>query len=417
MLPLSFSRKRKTEVEKLRAKAKQFKEWFESAMVMVDNVPIGVAWSDPKKNFEVTYINTCGRAMLAPFVPGGGDALTGKPVHTLFTPLEQRIAELSDPARLPLHETIQLGSVVLDIKVLAICNGEGAYIGAMAVWSDVTRRAQLAEMFEDSVKGVVAAVAAAAEGMRSTAGHMSSASGQVTQRSTTVATAAAQATTHVQSAAAAASQLSASSNEIGRKMAESSQIATRAVDEARRTNGTVQSLAEAAQKIGEVVTLIQNIAGQTNLLALNATIEAARAGAAGKGFAVVASEVKALANQTAKATEEIATQIAAIQAATGEAVSAIRGIGITIERVNEIGGAIASAVEEQTVATREIATSIESAAAGTHAVSSNISGVTSAAHETGAAVTEVLGSAETLSQQSDRLHREVESFLATIHAA
>jgi methyl-accepting chemotaxis protein len=417
MLRLSFPRRKSGEAEKLRAKVKQLKEWFESAMVMVDNVPTGVAWSDPQNGFTVTYVNAYGKAMLAPFTEDGGESLTGHPVEHLFAPLAARRAEIADPARLPIQETIRYGSLVLDVRVLAIRNAEGAYIGAMVAWSDVTRRAGLAAAFEQDVKSVVGAVAEAVAMLRHTAERMSAAAGQVAQRSGTMARMAADATLHVQSVAAATEELGASSGEIGRQVAQSSAAAMRAVDEVRRTDGTVQSLSEAAQKIGEVVTLIHSIAGQTNLLALNATIEAARAGEAGKGFAVVASEVKSLANQTAKATEEIASQVAAIQSATGEAVAAIRGIGGTIEEVNGIGGAIAESVGQQAAATREIAGNVQHAAAGTQEVSVNVDGVAAAAAEAGAAIAEVLGSADELSRQSDLLRQEVESFLAAIHAA
>jgi methyl-accepting chemotaxis protein len=412
-----FSRRRNDELAKLRAKAKQMKEWFESAMVMVDNVPIGVAWVDPQRDFAITYVNGHGRAMLAPFAAGGGDALAGQPLHALFPVLAKRRAELADPDRLPLHETVAFGALVLELEVLAIRNAEGVYTGAMTVWRDVTDRARLADRFEANVKSVVTAVASAAATMQATARGMSQAASEMTARSSTVAAAAEQATSNVQSVAGAAEQLTTSIGDIGRKVQDSSRMATKAVEETRRTDATVQSLSSAAQKIGEVIGLIQTIAGQTNLLALNATIEAARAGEHGKGFAVVASEVKALANQTAKATEEIAAQVAAIQAATGEAVAAIQSIGTTIEQVHEIGGAIASAVEEQGAATREIAANVQRAAAGTQDVSANIAAVTQASGKAGAATGEVLGSAGELAAQSQRLSDEVDAFLATVRSA
>jgi methyl-accepting chemotaxis protein len=412
-----FSRGRRGELEKLRGKARQMKEWFESAMVMVDNVPIGVAWADPQRDFTITYVNGHGRAMLAPFAAGGGESLSGQKLHALFPVLAKRRAELADPDRLPLQEILVFGSLVLELKVLGIRNAEGVYTGAMTAWTDVTHRTRLAEGFEANVKSVVTAVASAAAAMQATAHDMSQAAAEMTTRSSTVAAAAEQATSNVQSVAGAADQLTTSIGEIGRKVQESSRMATKAVEEARRTDATVQSLSGAAQKIGEVIGLIQTIAGQTNLLALNATIEAARAGEHGKGFAVVASEVKALANQTAKATEEIAGQVAAIQAATGEAVAAIQSIGATIEQVHEVGGAIATAVEEQGAATREIAANVQLAAAGTQNVSSNIAAVTRASGEASAATGEVLGSASELATQSQRLKDEVDAFLATVRAA
>jgi methyl-accepting chemotaxis protein len=189
------------------------------------------------------------------------------------------------------------------------------------------------------------------------------------------------------------------------------------VEQANRTNTQVEGLAEAAQKIGDVVKLINDIAGQTNLLALNATIEAARAGEAGKGFAVVASEVKSLATQTAKATEEIGSQISTIQSATKDSVQAIQEIGKTIAEINQIATTIASAVEEQGAATREIARNVQQAASGTTEVTSNISGVNQAASETGAAATQVLSSAGELAKQGETLRLKVDEFVAKVRAA
>ncbi len=276
---------------------------------------------------------------------------------------------------------------------------------------------QMADSFEASVKGVVQGVSTAAGQMQTSAQQMSATAEETQRQATAVAAASEQASTNVQTVASAAEELSSSIAEISRQVAESTKIAGKAVEDAGHTNDKVQALAEAAQKIGEVVKLINDIAGQTNLLALNATIEAARAGEAGKGFAVVASEVKNLATQTAKATEDIGAQIAAIQGATGEAVTAIKQIGETIGRVSEIATTIASAVEEQGAATQEIARNVQQASKGTTEVSSNIAGVTQAATDTGRVSVEVLTAAGDLSKQSARLRDEVDTFLGTIRAA
>jgi methyl-accepting chemotaxis protein len=276
---------------------------------------------------------------------------------------------------------------------------------------------RLADSFESSIKGVVQSVASQATEMQGSATTLASAAEQATQQATAVAAAVEQASANVQTVASSAEELTSSVLEIGRQMEQSAKIAHQAVGEADRTNIVVEGLSKTAQRIGEVVQLIQTIANQTNLLALNATIEAARAGDAGKGFAVVASEVKSLANQTAKATSDIKTQIDDIQATTGHTVEAIRTIGGIIRQMNEIATAIASAVEEQGAATREIAANVHQAAQGTSAIATNIVGVSRAAGDTGAAATELLGAAGGLSKQAETLRADVDSFLANVRAA
>ena len=271
--------------------------------------------------------------------------------------------------------------------------------------------------FDRTVRSALETLASASTEMNATAESMASMAEETSRQAMTVSSASEQATTNVQTVAAATEQLSSSVQEISRQVAQSTSISSKAVEEAARTNQTVEGLAGAAQKIGDVVQLINDIASQTNLLALNATIEAARAGDAGKGFAVVASEVKSLANQTAKATEEIASQIGAIQGATREAVEAIKTIGGTIGQINEISTTIASAVEQQGAATQEITRNTQEAARGTHQVSNNIGSVNQVAGETGAAATQVLSTAGALGKQAETLRAEVDTFLTRLRAA
>jgi len=271
--------------------------------------------------------------------------------------------------------------------------------------------------FEAAIGAVVATIAGAADGLQTTARAMSGTAEETTRRSAAVVAAAGQATGNVQTVASATEELSASIREIAGQVAASSRMTGDAAAQARASSEQVRTLDAAAQKIGDVVKIINDIASQTNLLALNATIEAARAGEAGKGFAVVASEVKTLANQTAKATEEIAAQIRAIQEATQASVQSILGITATIDKVNGTVGAIAAAVEEQGAATQEIARNVTEAARGTEEVSRNIAGVNDAAGQTGSAAGRVLDSAGELGKNSEALRRQVDAFLGEMRAA
>jgi len=275
----------------------------------------------------------------------------------------------------------------------------------------------LTKSFEAKVGQMVRNVASAATEMQATAQSMSSTAEETNMQAGAVASASEETSVNVQTVASATEELASSVEEIGRQVAESARIAGKAVEDAKRVDAVVQTLANDAQKIGDVVTLIQDIAGQTNLLALNATIEAARAGEAGKGFAVVASEVKSLANQTAKATTDIAGQIAAIQLATTSTVTAIRGIIGTIVEINDIASGIASAVEEQGAATKEISRNVAEASRGTQEVASNISGVREAATATGAAASQVLSASGALSKQAVGLTGEVTNFIVQVKAA
>lgn len=404
-------------VEKLR---KVMRRTFIQAQI-IEQLPVGVMTADASRDFRIAYINPEVRQILEDVKDQIGvpvDNLVGSGIDTFHRGAGRHRQLVADPANLPHRTRIVLGSETIDVRISAMFDRKGGYAGPLLIWRRATAQAQLVRHFEDSVGGIARDVSSSATSMRDAASAMRQSTIAAGERTVTVAAASQQASASVNTAAVAAEEVAVSVAEIARQVAESAQIAATAVSEAQATDASVSSLNEAADRISAVVRLISDIAARTNLLALNATIEAARAGDAGKGFAVVAGEVKNLANQTAKATEEIGGQIAAMQQATGQAVTALRSISATIQRMNDIATLIAGSVEEQGAATQSIAQAVGHAASGTAEVNSNIATVSSVVAETGSRAGSVLDAATALTEQASTLKTEVARFLVAVqHAA
>jgi methyl-accepting chemotaxis protein len=347
-----------------------------------------------------------------------------RPLSTLAV-VVQRLADNDTSVEIPASKrNDELGSMAGALTVFKANLIQNAQLSEQHEQSEQRQVAQrkvemqqLADSFEGAVSQIVQAVSSASSELETSATTLTSTAERSQQVATMVAAASDEASSNVQSVASATEEMASSVNEISRQVQDSARIANEAVGQARTTTDRVSELSKAASRIGDVVELINTIAGQTNLLALNATIEAARAGDAGRGFAVVASEVKALAEQTAKATGEIGQQITGIQNATQDSVNAIKEISGTIERLSAISSAIAEAVEQQGAATQEISRNVQQAAHGTQQVSSNITDVQRGASETGSASSQVLSAAQSLSGDSNRLKLEVGKFLNAVRAA
>ena len=395
--------------------------------VLLNNKGADAAGSQAEQSFD-DAIKMVLASLLVAIVLGIGAAIllvrdVSAGIRSIVAPM-QALGNGDLTAQVPHQgETTEIGSmantlqVFKDALVAKKASDEAAAIDADAKIRRGQRVDNITREFETLIGELVGSLSSASTQLEASAGNLTSTAERAQKLTTVVAAASEEASTNVRSVASATEEMASSINEIGRQVQESARMATDAVDQARKTNDRVSELSKAAARIGDVVELINTIAGQTNLLALNATIEAARAGDAGRGFAVVASEVKALAEQTAKATGEIGQQITGIQAATEESVNAIKEISGTIEKLSEISSTIASAVEEQGAATQEISRNVLQAAHGTQQVSSNVTDVQRGAGETGAASSQVLSAAKSLSGDSNRLKLEVGKFLNAVRAA
>lgn len=384
----------------------------EKMLQMLDQIPVNVLTCDPD-TVVINYANKTSIDTLKEIeslLPCKADDIIGQCIDIFHkNPSTQRNI-LGDPENLPFETNISLGEETLSLKVSAVHNQDGEYVLALLVWSVITSQVSIAS----KVDNVASAVAAAATQLKATASSMSGSVDQVKAQAASVASVAEQTSGNVNAVASAAEELAASTDEISRQVMSASEVSSEAMKEAAATGDLIKSLDQAGQKIGDVVSLINEIASQTNLLALNATIEAARAGEAGKGFAVVASEVKALAQQTASATEDITKHIDGMQSATSEVVTAIDGISATIAKVNETSEGISAAVEEQSAATQEIARNTQQAASGTEEVTSAAQTVSAASEEATHGVGEVNVATDELSRQSETLSAEIKEFLAQL---
>ncbi len=387
---------------------------------MIADMPIAVMLADPKNDFRISYMNKATDALVRKVerhLPVKADAMMGQSIDIFHKDPSHQRRILSDPKNLPWQAKVRIGDELVDLRISAVMDKDGAYVGPMLVWNIVTQQERLANDFEGNVKGTIDRLVESLRRVEARMQGMAAAARQTRSQSSSVAAAAEQASANVQTVAAASEELAASIREIGQQMQRTTAMAGDASTQVEQATARAEALAAGSRRIEQVVGLIQSIAGQTNLLALNATIEAARAGEAGKGFAVVANEVKALANQTAKATEDVSAEVRAIQAAVDEVVAAVREVLATIRAMREVFTGVAAAVEEQQAATTEISRNVQEAARGTQQVSSEIVEVKDASETAGTSAEEVLKVAAELMQASATMGEKADSFLKGVRAA
>jgi len=385
---------------------------------VAENLPVNILTLDPQSGI-ITYANRTSIVTLKRIrehLPQGLDPekIVGTSFDIFHKRPEHQRAIVADPKNLPWRAKIKLGPERMDLNIPPVFDVQGRYVAAALTWSVITELSNSIDAFDAIMEEAMQGVRRANGSMRDAADSVIGSTREATETATSASSGAEQTSANVQAVAAAAEELDSSISEISRQVDQSRGITKNAVQEARETSQSVQALADASQKIGQIVSLIQNIAGQTNLLALNATIEAARAGEAGKGFAVVAQEVKNLASQTAKATEEISEQIAAIQESTQSTVAAIGRISTTIDTIDETSVAISAAVEEQAATTSEISRSVTEAATGSASVSQAMGDVAQAARRSAESGKSMTTSASTVDAECERVARAVADFIEQV---
>ncbi len=414
---------RKDEIGRMAAALETLRGVVRDAFVKAEVIrqfPTGMLTARADEELTITYLNPEAQRLLglvAEHLALRPDGSTVQTVLALYPDREAARAILREPDRLPNRTRVSLGAETFELLASAIRDRAGAYVGPMVTLHRVTEQMKLVQRFEQEVGRIAQIVGDRANAVQASATAMSETAEDAGRRTEAVAAGSEQAASNIGSVAASAEELAASVAEIGRRVTDSARIANEAVDQAGAADQCMGGLSEAAGRIGDVVRLISDIAGRTNLLALNATIEAARAGEAGKGFAVVASEVKTLATQTARATEEISSQIGSMQAATNQSVDALRSITATIRQMSEIAVAIAGATEEQGAATQEIARAVQEAAARSSEVTSTVGRVAELVADTSRQASETLGAATELTSQSATLRTQVDRFLKDVQAA